>query len=131
MRHPSRACGRRDVFSVASRRVHGARARALAHGAHESAARWASLALSRRDVDDEGEGAAVASGRTSDGWRRDAIDLEIKGDALAARGDARGRPRRTGQRRRVGGESRRRRRADARRRADETRWTAMRRAVMR
>ena len=63
---------------------------ALAHGAHESAARWASLALSRRDVDDEGEGAAVASGRTSDGWRRDAIDLEIKGDALAARGDARG-----------------------------------------
>ena len=62
---------------------------ALAHGAHESAARWASLALSRRDVDDEGEGAAVASGRTSDGWRRDAIDLEIKGDAPAARGDAR------------------------------------------
>ena len=96
VRHPSRACGRRDVFSVASRRVHGARAReALAHGAHESAARWASLALSRRDVDDEGEGAAVASGRTSDGWRRDAIDLEIKGDALAARGDARGAAART------------------------------------
>ena len=103
---------------------------ALAHGAHESAARWASLALSRRDVDDEGEGAAVASGRTSDGWRRDAIDLEIKGDALAARGDARGRRARIDGRRRWRRESAAET-ADARRRADETRWTAMRRAVMR
>ena len=62
--------------------------RAMDENAHESALRWISLALARHEMDDGG--AMRAAGGTSDGWRRDAIDFVVKGDALMARGDVRG-----------------------------------------
>lgn len=62
--------------------------RAMDENAHESALRWISLALARHEMDDGG--AMRAAGGTSDGWRRDAIDFVVKGDALMGRGDVRG-----------------------------------------
>lgn len=70
----------RDACSANARR-------ALELGAHESALRWCELALATA-VDGDGDGAREGATRTS--WMRDAMDLEVKGDALLGGGERRG-----------------------------------------
>ncbi|CAL54778.1 Tetratricopeptide repeat [Ostreococcus tauri] len=75
-----------DMRAACARRAE----RALELGAHESAVRWASLALGTLDATLDDDGTARARARGREGWLADARALEIKGDALVGSMDVRG-----------------------------------------